>query len=158
MPKGVNAEGAWPCFVGFSVRKALKIPSGTSRARTLSRTPPPWHLPCFLLQSQSSFRPVDSNPAGSGMWGAVAPTKWRSAKSAPPRQASTTLPESLRCRPRVRSMQTGGGPLRPAGYRAHLNRRTNSGPLLTLGGCHKGSMRFLLVLSNKEGTRSGFLM
>jgi hypothetical protein len=67
------------------------------------------------------------------MWGAVAPTKWRSAKSAPPRQASTQLPESPSSRPRVRSEVTGGAPLRPAGYRAHLNRRTNPGPSLTLG-------------------------
>jgi hypothetical protein len=75
------------------------------------------------------------------MWGAVAPTKWRSAKSAPPRQASTQLPESPSSRPRVRSMQTGGGPLRPAGYRAHLNRRTNPGPSLTLGDPGGGSAR-----------------
>lgn len=52
---------------------------------------------------------------------------------APPRQASTQLPESPSSRPRVRSEVTGGGPLRPAGYRAHLNRRTNPGPSLTLG-------------------------
>ena len=75
------------------------------------------------------------------MWGAVAPTKWRSAKSAPPRQASTQLPESPSSRPRVRSEVTGGGPLRPAGYRSHLNRRTNSGPSLTLGDPGGGSAR-----------------
>ena len=86
-----------------------------------------------LLPPPLALCPVDSNPAGSGMWGAVAPTKWRSAKSAPPRQASTQLPESPSSRPRVRSEVTGGGPLRPAGYRAHLNRRTNPGPSLTLG-------------------------
>ena len=87
----VSPKGSGRCLLILVVRKSPKIPGGTSRASSLSRTPPPWHLPCFLLQSQSSFRPVDSNPAGSGMWGAVAPTKWRSAKSAPPRQASTTL-------------------------------------------------------------------
>ena len=131
------------------------IPSGTSRARTLSRTPPPCHAPCFLLRSQSSLRPVDSNPAGSGMWGAVAPTKWRSAKSAPPRQASTQLPESPSSRPRVRSEVTGGGPLRPAGYRAHLNRRTNSGPSLTLGDPGGGSARPLLGLTPSSACGSG---
>ena len=89
------------------------------------------------------------------MWGAVAPTKWRSAKSAPPRQASTALPESLRCRPRVRSMQTGGGPLRPAGYRAHLNRRTNAGPSLTLGDPGGGSARPLLGLTPSSACGSG---
>jgi hypothetical protein len=91
------------------------------------------------------------------MWGAVAPTKWRSAKSAPPRQASTALPESLRCRPRVRSIQTGGGPLRPAGYRAHLNRRTNPGPSLTLGDPGGGSARPLLGLTPSSACGSGRL-
>jgi hypothetical protein len=69
------------------------------------------------------------------------PREWRSAKSAPPRQASTQLPESPSSRPRVRAIQTGGGPLRPAGYRAHLNRRTNPGPSLTLGDPGGGSAR-----------------
>ena len=89
--------------------------------------------PSASSSAPSSLRPVDSNPAKAACGVQWPPREWRSAKSAPPRQASTQLPESPSSRPRVRSEVTGGGPLRPAGYRAHLNRRTNSGPSLTLG-------------------------
>jgi hypothetical protein len=86
------------------VRKVSNDPSGTGHAS-------PERLSCPLLPPPLALRPVECNPAGGGMGGAVARPKRRSAnprRHVPgPRPLRSRLPR--RARPRV----TGGDPAAP---------------------------------------------
>ena len=97
---------------GLGLANVRNDPSGTSRASSPSQAPPICHAPCFLPPPRKrDSGPVESNPAGGGMGGAVARPKRRSAN--PRRHVHGPRPLRSRLPRRARPMVTGGDPAAP---------------------------------------------